>query len=402
MALGNLCTSVDSMQVGDMISCEYAAAPNVIGVFSNFGSATKALIPIPWGQSAPNGSFNFIMVGYDTQGRKKLVADRNIQHSISFNTLNAVGLICGAPFQHTVGGVLTSSSTSAFCSSYSSGFEAYKCFDGNLTGSSSFAFAQGTLAGTIGRKLDSPVQIKQYIVACTASSGVGATPTRCPKSWVLEGSNDTTDGTNGTWDAVSTVSNETSWATTGNNMPDRRVYSANCSKAYSAYRMRILSNNGDTSYTAVTELQFLDPSIPDNTVMCVSTSREWTEIISNSTLGSRIVAGDTGVWNQYGSSLWGLTSTLNDSGVVVRGNALGNDVGSYDTSNASAGYRPVLLVPCADMSINLVESNLRHIAVSFIGALQYKIERISGGVSSDLVSLSDIPTVVNSGKVVIS
>jgi hypothetical protein len=84
-------TDINDMVIGDKISCEYTASSNTMGTFANLGSAVKAEIPLS-SSSTPDGTFYFIMVGYDYLGRKKLIADRNIQHSISWDTLNKSGV----------------------------------------------------------------------------------------------------------------------------------------------------------------------------------------------------------------------------------------------------------------------------------------------------------------------
>ena len=94
-------TSVSSMVIGDKISFEYTATSGAVGTFANLGVATKSLIPAASSET-PDGKAYFIFAGYDTQGRMKLVADRNIQHSISCDTLNAAGLVNGV--EVTIGG----------------------------------------------------------------------------------------------------------------------------------------------------------------------------------------------------------------------------------------------------------------------------------------------------------
>jgi hypothetical protein len=85
-------TSLNEMQIGDKISCEYVASSGSIGTFSNIGSATKGFLSVTTPSSTPNGSFYFIHTGYDHKGRMKLVADRNIQSSITWDTLNTSGI----------------------------------------------------------------------------------------------------------------------------------------------------------------------------------------------------------------------------------------------------------------------------------------------------------------------
>lgn len=83
--------TLGSIAIGSFIPCEYVASSGSVGTFSNLGTATKALIP-RLSSSTPNGSFYFICVGYDQLGRKKLIADRNIQNQISWNVLNTAGM----------------------------------------------------------------------------------------------------------------------------------------------------------------------------------------------------------------------------------------------------------------------------------------------------------------------
>lgn len=81
--------SIESMEIGDAIPCRYQASRGAIGTFSELGTANMAEIPVG-GSATPNGLFYFIKVD-----KGLLIADRPIQHSISWNTLNAGGYIEG-------------------------------------------------------------------------------------------------------------------------------------------------------------------------------------------------------------------------------------------------------------------------------------------------------------------
>lgn len=83
-------TTLEDMEIGDVISCEYAAASGAIGTFANLGNATKDVI-LPASVAAPNGSFYFVKVDENL-----LVADRVVQHSITWDALNAGGYIEGS------------------------------------------------------------------------------------------------------------------------------------------------------------------------------------------------------------------------------------------------------------------------------------------------------------------
>lgn len=96
-------TSTEEMNMGDLISCEYSATSNSFGVLKNLGKVTKNAIPIT-ASATPSGSFYFIMVGYDSMGRKKLIPDRNLQHGISWDALNTAGVASGGGLPITIDG----------------------------------------------------------------------------------------------------------------------------------------------------------------------------------------------------------------------------------------------------------------------------------------------------------
>lgn len=83
-------TTVEELAIGKRIRCHYTATYNKVGEFSGLGTETSAFIP-PESSDQPDGDFYFIMVD-EENGEKKLIADRNIQHSISWVTLSDFGL----------------------------------------------------------------------------------------------------------------------------------------------------------------------------------------------------------------------------------------------------------------------------------------------------------------------
>lgn len=91
--------NLHKLKVGDYFWCKYTVTTaNTVGVFSDIATKTDAdAIPvIPVVSSAtPTGYFKFIMVE-DTSGKKKLIADRNVQHSISWDVLNTSGVASGS------------------------------------------------------------------------------------------------------------------------------------------------------------------------------------------------------------------------------------------------------------------------------------------------------------------
>jgi hypothetical protein len=92
---GSVRTKLQNMLIGDIISCKYIATSGSVGTFSELGITSLPLIS-QMSSATPNGSFYFVHVGYDINGRMKLIADRNIQHSISWDTLNTKGIANGS------------------------------------------------------------------------------------------------------------------------------------------------------------------------------------------------------------------------------------------------------------------------------------------------------------------
>lgn len=86
---------VKDLVVGKRIRAHYTASSGKLGVFSGFGKETYVngindFIPVA-SSATPSGDFYLIAVANSTQ-EKMLVADRNIQHTISWSTLNSAGL----------------------------------------------------------------------------------------------------------------------------------------------------------------------------------------------------------------------------------------------------------------------------------------------------------------------
>lgn len=95
-------TRLEDMSIGDKIISKYVASSGVVGAFSELGTSIATPIPAT-SSSAPNGSFHWIYVADDFKGRKILVAEKNIQHSISWDSLNTAGYSAKDGVQKEVG-----------------------------------------------------------------------------------------------------------------------------------------------------------------------------------------------------------------------------------------------------------------------------------------------------------
>lgn len=82
--------TLDSMEIGDIISCRYTAPiSGKVGYFSELGTCNCEGIDKDVSPDTPDGKFYFIKVDDN-----KLIADRNVQSSISWKELNKNKLTC--------------------------------------------------------------------------------------------------------------------------------------------------------------------------------------------------------------------------------------------------------------------------------------------------------------------
>ncbi len=133
---------------------------------------------------------------------------------------------------------------------YSSSYPAWKAFSG-IDNSESYITKSGVLGGFLGFYFKNKIRINKYKIRSMA----GAYLNSMPKSWVLEGSLNTTDGIDGTWLELDQRSNQ-SWST---NNTDKEYEFFN-NKGYRSYRIKWNGNNGHSSYTGIGALNFFQPS----------------------------------------------------------------------------------------------------------------------------------------------
>jgi len=248
---GQLRTRIEDMEIGDYIICEYQASTSgEVGTFSNLGGPAGTEIPVT-GEAAPNGSFYFVMVDKVPGYGGLLVADRVIQHSISWNTLNAGKLIQGLTKEFSLVPAMTSDTepfgTVSASSVYEAGREAYRAFDGVIS-----VYTSSWTSNS-----DPPVWIKydfgegnqKKVIAYSLGSSTDY-PVAMPKDWVFQGS---VDGV--VWVDLDNRSNETNWA--GGEV---RYYSFNNQAQYRFYRVYILDNNRTSNkrWTIISEIGLYD------------------------------------------------------------------------------------------------------------------------------------------------
>ncbi|EON72830.1 hypothetical protein [Lysinibacillus sphaericus] len=145
---------------------------------------------------------------------------------------------------------LTSNTSSqegfAFASSqFSTNYPAWKAFD-KVDTSEGYVAIGGTKTGFLGFCFKNKITVTKYKVRSMAGSYLNS----MPKNWVLQGSNDTTDGINGTWEVLDTQTNQT-WTTLNTD----KIYALSNKTRFHAYRINFSDNNGH-SYTGIGELDF--------------------------------------------------------------------------------------------------------------------------------------------------
>lgn len=343
-------TDIRDLDIGKRIRCHYQSPTSgKVGYFSGMGQETSDFIP-PASSATPNGDFYFIMV--ENWNKKKiLVTDRNIQHSISWDTLNSAGIASGSGvpyiFYDNQIKPLTSANGDAIvtCSSENPSYQAWKAFDGENTINASSIWQTGASNG-LGWIQIQFTTYKPTFSAYSILATNNSSTTRSPKNWTLMGSNDGVS-----WDNIHTASNQTGW---GNF--ERRVFTLDKEYSYNYIKLNVTSNNGDTTLLNLMEIGLLLPyfkknynfsmRLPTGGISATDKDNEWDKYIASSTLNGTITAGDNNVWNWSGIFSWTSTSVATGTR-TMRGSTSSSNFGNGVVTNgvnATYGFRPVLVV----------------------------------------------------------
>lgn len=325
---------VKDLHVGKRIRFNYSAANGTVGTFSNLGKETGNLIP-PASSATPNGDAYFVMVDRDFKGRKILIADRNIQHSISWDTLNTAGVASGSgvPIYWGVIPPLTSFSSDVANVSSSSqadatNYVAWKAFDGLESTYWSTQLISKTTEGILTIEFQSPKVINRYFIHAKYS----------PRDWLFEGSNN-----NSTWTVLHTGYEASTWDN------QKKSYSFVNSTPYKYYRVRAIYHHGD--YNGYFTVQLYSPNdsmydirLPTGGISSSDTDNEWDKYVVNSTLNESIIAGNNDTWNWSGVYSWtSTTNTYANTNRTLRGNTSAG-AQSYTVSSNTWGFRPVMII----------------------------------------------------------
>lgn len=148
----------------------------------------------------------------------------------------------------TMTGNTTPSGIAFSASAESASYAAWKAFD--KLDSTTYLTANGVayVLGHLGYIFPAQQSIEQYRITCMNRTNI---LNQMPKNWQLQGSNDTTNGTNGVWTDIDSRTNEI-WSIAS----ETRVYKLQKAESYKAYRIKWSANNGNPTTTQIAEVDF--------------------------------------------------------------------------------------------------------------------------------------------------
>lgn len=133
---------------------------------------------------------------------------------------------------------------------YSTSYSAWKAFD-KVDTAEGYLTKSGVLTGYLGFFFNNGARVSKYKIRSGGSSSNYLNS--MIKDWVLQASNDTTNGQDGTWVDLDTQTNQV-WTTQYTDL----VYEIPNKVKYLAYRVKWSANSGNASYAGVGELDFYE------------------------------------------------------------------------------------------------------------------------------------------------
>lgn len=230
-------SSLEEMEIGDIIPCRYTAPiTGRVGFFSELGTCETDYINPQTSSATPDGKFYFIKVDDN-----KFIADRNVQHSISWNELNSNKIIEGSNCTYLVP-ILSSNTSNGMnvtsSSTYSSSFEPFKLF--TRSGEDSrWVSETGTKNAIVTVEFPGKVFVNKISMKAVNSPETTYGTVCSPGNFKIEASD-----------------NGTSWVTLKEENLDVSYYENNNytyigylddTTAYKMYRLNILSTAGDSA-----------------------------------------------------------------------------------------------------------------------------------------------------------
>ncbi|MGA4519183.1 hypothetical protein ACPA0F_18155 [Solibacillus silvestris] len=338
--------TLDELEIGKRIRVHYQAIANTVGSFNGLGQETSDFIP-PASSATPNGDFYFIMVE-KMNGKKLLLADRNVQHSISWDVLNSEGIASGSGLEQTKSIIrripLRKNISTSYPLSALTGGETYKemfYFATDPTFSSG-AFISNTWLGQNGYvqfSYDDKIIVKE--IEYLFGNGGGMERPQTIRITTSESGlfND---------EVELAILNYTNYS--GTDLLHANTVS---SKHYRMYITWVAGNGlngqGITKYhlKGILETDYLTTvRLLTGGISASDNDNEWDRYLAGASFGGSITPGDNNVWNWSG--IYTLTSTTSTAPTrIVRGNqSLINwasvTASELNSKSGNTGFRPVL------------------------------------------------------------
>lgn len=340
----------EELQIGKRIRCHYTGAVGVVGTFSHLGKESyidgmKDFIPTT-GTIAPNGDFYFVMVRLKN-GKKILVADRNVQAGISWAAINDFGYASGIMLQTTESQVpemysfVSSDGQVIHSARPDAQPDVWKAFNsvGGMTGRAGL----GSVPLYVGFHFNEPKVIQAYKLVPYSSNR-----NHDPRTWEFQASN---DGTN--WDVLHSVIGEGANGAT-------RTYTFTNTKAYKMYRWYVtVKNSGSWPDLWIDGLELLgysEKTVKNEAIVRLmtggidtSTKGEWDEYILDTDLNRIIPIGGNNVFWNLGPGLsasdnqhWTSTTPTSLTANKIARNLSGQSSISSTTTSGTYVFRPLM------------------------------------------------------------
>ncbi len=160
--------------------------------------------------------------------------------------LNCIVTLSYAQYSSDIcnGGTATSSSNWP-------GYIAALAFDNDMGDLNAWATATGNTTGWIMYELPEARNVTAYSLTARKHNNSGTTGS--PQDWILEGSND-----NNSWTLLDSRTNETGWDWS---IPETRFYAISNTDSYKFYKITIQSNNGNTDYSCIGEIEMFTDAV---------------------------------------------------------------------------------------------------------------------------------------------
>ena len=181
-----------------------------------------------------------------------------------------------------------------------------------------------------------PIAISSIIIQS------GNIPNQAPKDFIIQGSTDTTNGSDGTWEDLSTISGETIWT-----INEERQYDFDVLQEYMGYKIKITSNISDNSNSNINHLRLIEGQI--------ATGIPTEGLIAHYTFNESTISGNT-IFDQSGNG-----NDLTSSNVLYGTTFMGEGI----ISNGSTTIMDTtLLLGAADFSVSFSYKHIGEIGSS--------------------------------------